>query len=585
VLEARTKHRQNLNALDVARSKWLSLGLPADTLDALLREGKPLLTALTVRSPIGGTVIHADLAVGKVVEPAEHLFEVVDLSTVWVRIGVLEHDLARVAVGQPVELRLTAYPGEVFPAAVQVTDYALDPQTHLGTAWAALPNPAGREPRLLPGMSGEARLLLPGPPPGTAVPAEALLNDGAERYVLVEEAASAGSSQYQKWNVVVGRRSPDRVEVRSSHLVPGDRVVTRGGHELAGFFVPGVLRPSPEAARNLGLRVEPARPQVVEEVVEIDGAVDVPPDRRAVASAPLAGTIEKLHVDRGQPVRAGDVVAEVVSLELQSLQLDLLRAHLDTQLLEDTWQSLRRGDGGGAVPRRKLLEVESQVNAGRQQRDTLRRKLRAAGLAPEQLEELLGQKKLVAALPVRSPIDGFVVGFDRVLGQAIKAGEPILSVHDLSCPWVQGFVSERDVGRVRLGQRVRVRLEADPAFLAEGTVARSGGVFGTSDRTLSVWVELDRPPAAPLRHGQLARLALTLGRPEPTLAVPLAAVWRDGTRAFVFIRQTDGTFDRRAVETGHTDDRRVEITRGLQPGENVVVQGTAGLQTAYGVIR
>jgi multidrug efflux pump subunit AcrA (membrane-fusion protein) len=98
-------------------------------------------------------------------------------------------------------------------------------------------------------------------------------------------------------------------------------------------------------------------------------------------------------------------------------------------------------------------------------------------------------------------------------------------------------------------------------------------------------VELDRLPEQPLRHNQLARVTLSLQQPPPTLAVPIAAVVREGTQGFVFVRKGDGTFDRRAVETGRADDRWVEITRGLAPGEVLAVQGTAHLETAYASLR
>ena len=225
------------------------------------------------------------------------------------------------------------------------------------------------------------------------------------------------------------------------------------------------------------------------------------------------------------------------------------------------------------------------MNASRQQRDTLRRKLRVAGLTDAQIAGVLASGTPVEAVPVRSPIDGVVVGFDRTLGQAVKAEEPLFAVHDLTRPVVQGFVSERDLGRVRVGQKVRVRVAGDPAFLADGTVARSGRVFGPDTRTLSVWVELDRPPAQPLRHAQLARLTLVLGQPPPTLALPRSAVVTEGTRAYAFVRQPDGAFERRAVELGRADDRFVEVTRGLTPGDPVAVRGTAELQTAYAGIK
>ncbi len=582
LLDAEAKLKQNRNALSVAKAKWVSLGLPGPDLDALLRAGRPQALVFPVRSLVRGTVVHADLTVGKVVEPSEHLFEVVDPSAVWVRIDVLEHDLHRVEVGQPVEVRLTAYPGEVFRAAVAVKGVSLDPRTHVNAVWAELPNPPGLEPRLLPGLSGEARLLLPSRA-ATAVPAEAVVRAGAERYVLVEEAEGEGGSQYRRRSVEVGREAGGWVALRSGGLFRGDRVVTRGGHELAGLFSEGVLRPSPEAARGIGLAVEPVGLRTVEDVAEIDGAVDLPPARRASASSPLAGTVTKVLADRGQPVRAGDVLAEVVSLDLQALQLDYLRAHLEGELQEGI--SVRLKGSGDATSRRKLLEQEALVNAGRQQRDALRRRLRVAGLSDEQVAAVLQTGAVVGAVPVRSPIDGVVVGFDRTLGQSVRAEEPLFAVHDLTRPSIQGYVSERDLGRVRVGQRVRVRVAGDPAFLAEGTVARSGRAFAPDTRTLSVWVELDRPPAQPLRHNQLARLTLVLGQPQLVLAVPRTAVVSEGSRAYAFVRHPGGEFERVPVELGRSDDRLVEVTGGLKLGDPVAVRGTAELQTAYAGVK
>ena len=51
-----------------------------------------------------------------------------------------------------------------------------------------------------------------------------------------------------------------------------------------------------------------------------------------------------------------------------------------------------------------------------------------------QVKTLLADREPVAALPIRSPLDGVVVSFDRVLGQAVKAEEPLFAVHDLTRP-------------------------------------------------------------------------------------------------------------------------------------------------------
>ena len=582
--QARSKYQQDLETRRIAGSKWLSLGLSSEEFDKLTRANDlQRVPLLPIRSPIGGVVIHADLSLGKVVEAAEHLFEIVDPSTVWIKIGVLEQDLHRIEPGQPVMLRLTAYPDEEFESKVWVKEPSLDPRTHLGTVWARLENPPESEPRLLPGMNGLARVVMSGSKEKLAVPAGALITEGAERYVLIEETATAIASQYQKQNVVVGRHTTDFVEILAGNIYSGDRVVTRGGHELAGFFVPGVLKLSPEAVKNIRLHVEPAGRQIVEDVIELDGTVDVPPDRRADVSSLLAGTLERIHVTPGQTVRAGDVLAEIASLELQNLELDLLRADVVSRLRKDVVERLR--GAGEATARRDLQEAESLHQSALNRRESLLQKLDAIGLSAGQIQQLLQEKKLVATLPLRAPIGGAVIQLNKVLGQSVKAEEPLFALHDLTHVWVQGYLFERDVVRVRTGQKVRVRLVADPQFLAEGTVVRSGHTFGAEERTLSVWIELKETPKQPLPYNLLARLTITLGRPRPVLAVPLESLVRDGLRSYLFVRQPDETFERRLVKTGLADDCFIEITNGLKAGELIAVRGATQLQTAYASLR
>jgi RND family efflux transporter MFP subunit len=582
-IDAETRLAQARNALAVARGKWLGLGLPADRLEELLSRGSAVPDlGLPVTAPVSGTVVRAELTPGRVVEPSDNLAEVIDLSTVWVKVGVLEKDLHRVRVGQPVELHLVAYPGEVFRATVTATSPFLDPTTNVATVWAELANPPGAAARFQPGMAGQAHLVIADGKSRPTVPAAALLREGAERFVLLEEASTAAASEYRRVRVVPGRESGGRVEVLSAGVYPGDRVVTRGGHLLGGFFAPTVLKPTPEAERTIGLAVEPVRMVVVDEVVRVDGAVEVPPSGRGAAASPLAGTIRAIRADRGQAVKPGDVLAEVFSPELLTLQQELLRVHLDATVVGDTLGRLRTVPG---VAPRQVWDLESQLAGLNTQFETLRRKLATVGLHAGQIDHVLRSKEMVTAVPVRSPLAGVVVTFDKALGQAVAAREPLFEVHDLSKPLVRGAVPERDAARVRPGLPVRVRTVADPRTVLTGRVARSGGSVGPDTRSLSVWVELDAAPNKPLLHNQLAGLAVVVGRRPPALAVPRTAVTAERTASFVFVRRPDNGFDRRAVETGPADDRFVTIARGLADGEPVAVAGVSELMTAHASLR
>jgi RND family efflux transporter MFP subunit len=578
--EAESHRRQDQDALEIARRKLLGLGLTDDALDALLRDPEAApLRSLPVLSPLAGTVTHVDVGVGKVVEPAEHLLEIVDLSRVWVRIGVLEKDLSRVRVGQPVAVHLTALadPAGGLPATVEVVGASLDPKTHWGTAWAELNNP---DRRVLPGMVGRAEVCVSTGRQALQVPAAALVSDGAERSVLVEE----GPGQYRRQNVVVERSGEATVVLApGGGLFPRDRVVTLGSHELASFFVQGVLRPSPEAARNIGLRVEPAGPHPVAEALQLTGVVDLPPQHRAAVASPVAGTVARILVDRDQEVVAGEPVAEVASLGFEDWQLDLRRARLEADLLETTLRRARAAQE--AVSERALREAESAALAARQRRDSLRRKLRTAGLSADQVEAVEGGRKFLTALPVRAPIAGTVVRFRAALGQAVKAEDPLFEVHDLTAAGVRAFVPEGQLAAVRVGQRGRMRLVADPGVAAEAVITRADPTLGAESHTASVWAELRGRPRAPLLDGMLARLTLVVAEPPPTLAVPRDAVYRDGTDAYLFVRRADGTFERRPVELGRADDLFVEVRGGVREAEPVAVEGVAGLQTAFASVR
>ena len=586
VEQAETKQQQDLNTLEITKSKWISLGLDAKDLEIVLKDApssRPL--TLPVRSPIDGVIIHADLTVGRVIEPSEHLFEIVNLETVWVRIDVLEKDMHKIAVGQQVELSLAAYPSESFATTVKVHGQSLDPATHLVSFWGQLTNPLDKPAQFLPGMKGQAFVHVNDAKEAKVIPSSALIEDGLDHYVLVEEANSAKASEYQKKHVVVLRRDEKWVQIQTSEVFPGDRVVTRGAHELGSFLLPGVLRLSSQGAETIGLKVEPVQQRVIEEVLETDGQVETAPDRRSFASPQIDGTLQKIHVDRGQTVTKDQLLGEVASLEFQNTQLDLLKEHLAFQLAQTQHKALKSLDQ--MVSKLRILQLESELTLSRQRKETLSSRLTLLGMSKEQIADLVERRKLTKLLPVKAAAAGTLVHFDKVLGQAVKADEKLFTVHDLGKPLVEGFVSERDVRRLRLTtpRPVRIRFSSEPNKFFNGKVVRSSGIFGSDSRTVSVWIELDEAPKTNLLYRQLARLSIVVGERPARLAVPLAAVVHEGISSFVFVQKGERTFERQEVKTGQSDDLHVEILHGLELGHVVAIRGTAELQTAHASLR
>jgi cobalt-zinc-cadmium efflux system membrane fusion protein len=179
---------------------------------------------IPVRTPQGGVVLEKLVTTGTTVTPGTALFVVSDISSLWVLAEIDEASLARVQVGAPVDVVVSAYPGERFAAKVTLIGDTINPATRRVVVRCQVQNADGR---LKPGMF--ARVLLEGvaPAPMVHVPVDAVQDLGDRRVVFVPGA----DGQFVARDVETGGEREGRVEIRRG-LSAGDRVVTRGAFLL-----------------------------------------------------------------------------------------------------------------------------------------------------------------------------------------------------------------------------------------------------------------------------------------------------------------------------------------------------------------
>ena len=178
-----------------------------------------------------------------------------------------------------------------------------------------------------------------------------------------------------------------------------------------------------------------------------------------------------------------------------------------------------------------------------------------------------------------TPIAGTVTDRHVVVGSDVEPNGHLFEIADLSELLAVGRVFEGQIGRVAVGQKVRVRVPSYPDELFEGAVERLGGKLDPASRSLPVFVRVANPDEK-LRPHMRATLSLVTERAELALAIPKRAVLGEFGNPFVFLQREDepDLFGRRAVVTGLTDDRYVEIVDGVLPGERVVTEGNYSLQ-------
>ncbi|HEX9742794.1 MAG TPA: efflux RND transporter periplasmic adaptor subunit [Nitrospiraceae bacterium] len=172
---------------------------------------------LTVYAPSSGIVLTREALPGKYVEPGTTLYEIADLSTVWIHADIYESEVVAAKVGQQATVTFAAYPGETFRGTVAYIYPTLNTEARTVRVRLELPNPGLK---LKPGMFGNV-ILQTAAIKTLVVPKEAVLDTGLRQLVFMDR----GQGRYEPASVKLGRRSQDYVEVMEG-LKEGDRIVT-----------------------------------------------------------------------------------------------------------------------------------------------------------------------------------------------------------------------------------------------------------------------------------------------------------------------------------------------------------------------
>jgi RND family efflux transporter MFP subunit len=190
--------------------------LPPEQVNALVQTGEARRT-ITFRSPVAGIVTEKKAVQGMRFMPGEALYQVTDLSAVWVVADVFEQDIGQVRAGAKATVRIDAYPDKTFEGRITYVYPTLKPETRTVPVRVELANPGQL---LKPAMFAQVEVQVGDGKPVLAVPDSAVLDSGTRRIVLVQ----AGEGRFEPREVKTGARGDNFIEVREG-LKEGEQVV------------------------------------------------------------------------------------------------------------------------------------------------------------------------------------------------------------------------------------------------------------------------------------------------------------------------------------------------------------------------
>lgn len=289
----------------------------------------------------------------------------------------------------------------------------------------------------------------------------------------------------------------------------------------------------------------------------------------------LSGVISKLAVEPGDYVKKGDLVAEIQiipdSVSLNRAQASVKQAKIS---FDNARSELARHQG---LFEQKVIS-EAEVTARRLEYQLKKQEYDAAvsnlQLVREGATRSAGQQ---ANTEVRSTVEGMVLSVPVKIGESViesntfNAGTTIASIADMNQMIFQGKVDESEVGKIKVGMALDVRIGAieKQTFKGELEYISPKGVMEEGAIQFEIKAKMQMEQGVFIRAGYSANADIVLDRRTQALVVDEGVLQFDKGKPFVEVETAPQTFERREIETGISDGIKIEVKAGLEETDKI----------------
>lgn len=318
--------------------------------------------------------------------------------------------------------------------------------------------------------------------------------------------------------------------------------------------------------------------------VEARGKLMLPQDGQATISPVISGVLHSIGVTPGQSVEKGKVLAYLTHPDYVKLQEQYLSVANNLKFLENEFQRQKRLYEENVSSEKKYLMAKTEFQGAKAQLNALKLMIEQLGLNPADIE----QGKIFSKIPVKSPIRGMVDAINVNLGQNVQEGTPMFVITCRDKLLVSLDVFEKDIRKIRKGQRVTFVLSNVGDQVYEASVISVGGSVQNPGRIVKVLASFENK-GYNLFPGMFVASKIHTGE-EYFEALPVSAIMNYGTgKPYVYFttdppQGNELSFGRASVETGYEESGyiRVKFTKKLPANALIVNKGGYYIQAEEG---
>ena len=345
-------------------------------------------------------------------------------------------------------------------------------------------------------------------------------------------------------------------------------------HEDEGFItVEG------EWEKLVGLETTVARIDTIERLVSVPG--QIVPDQNAVAivSPFIEGSINCAFVNLGDRVNIGDELVCLTSPQIGILRAEYDKAKAELEISRQNFERRQKLFKENIISERAFQEVELSKNIAEVNYNYAMKKLLAIGITEDELDHPpTGHSNAIGStIHIHAPIAGIITSRDASVGQKVDPSTRLYEIINLETVWCEADIFEKDLTRVKIGQKVQINVSAYPDQYFIGKIFYIASTLNPDTKTIKILIEIDNR-SQKLKPGMFADTHLVVGQKQDALVIPRIAVLEDEQLHVVFVKEPGG-YHRHVVQTGIVSDPFIEILDGLAPGDIVVTKGNYQLRS------
>lgn len=390
-----------------------------------------------------------------------------------------------------------------------------------------------------------------------------------------EDITSAQSAELDKPETPAGKG-----RFRKKNLQPPGRGLGRqaaGGGFRRGWTLSTAVELSDEEKQAIGIETVVAAYKPIASQLQAMGKVLAHPFRKAIVSYAFPARIAQIHVRPGDWVKEGQELVTLQSEEVGEAKSAYYKAIADHELARQNHEREKRLFDRGVGAQKNMLTTEAELKVAEASLDAAEKKLHVLGFTEAQVKAISETHQVNPVITLFSPISGKVVQNNAVLGGMIDQSSEILTIMDPSLLCVDAEIYERDIAKIKNGQNVDVSVPAYPDEKFQGKISYIGDVLNEDTRTITVRTEVENKTNK-LKPGMFANITIFLNHQTRALVLSQEAILDDKDDKIVFIKRGNQFFPQ-LIETGTKENGQVEVTSGLEEGDEVVTKGNFQLKS------